>query len=68
MVTAYVCGEDKGIIVEKPFPMGKAKKGTAKIEIEVEQKLVEEKLDQLHTENVSEKTIAAALKDFGLQR
>ncbi|EEF33299.1 oxidoreductase, putative [Ricinus communis] len=25
--TAYVCGEDTGLILEKPFPMGEAKKG-----------------------------------------
>ncbi|XP_065865472.1 alcohol-forming fatty acyl-CoA reductase-like [Euphorbia lathyris] len=66
--TAYVCGEDKGIILEKPFSMGEAKKGTDKIVIEVEKKMLEEKLDQLISQNASEKSIATSLKDFGLQR
>ncbi|XP_065867409.1 fatty acyl-CoA reductase 3-like [Euphorbia lathyris] len=66
--TAYVCGEDSGTILEKPFSMGKAKKGTEKIVIETETKLAQEKLDQLHSEDVSEKAISAAMKDFGLER
>ncbi|WCJ41788.1 Fatty acyl-CoA reductase 1 [Euphorbia peplus] len=66
--TAYVCGEDNGRILEKAFPMGKAKKGTENLVIETERKLAQEKLDQLHADDVSEKAIAAAMKDFGLER
>ncbi|XP_002523777.2 fatty acyl-CoA reductase 3 [Ricinus communis] len=66
--TAYVCGEDTGLILEKPFPMGEAKKGNRKIDIEEEKKLVQEKLNELESENASEKEITAIMKDFGIER
>ncbi|KDP42364.1 hypothetical protein JCGZ_01940 [Jatropha curcas] len=66
--TAYVCGEDSGIILEKPFTMGRPKKGTSEIDIEMEKKLLEEKLNELISENASEKEITAFMKDFGIER
>ncbi|EEF33300.1 Male sterility protein, putative [Ricinus communis] len=66
--TAYVCGEDTGLILEKPFPMGEGKKGNSKIDIEEEKKLVQEKLNELESENASEKEITAIMKDFGIER
>ncbi|XP_065869018.1 alcohol-forming fatty acyl-CoA reductase-like [Euphorbia lathyris] len=66
--TAYVCGEDKGLILEKPYLMGEAKKGDEKIDIEGEKKLAEDKVNQLQSENVSPKEITSLMKDFGLER
>ncbi|OAY38187.1 alcohol-forming fatty acyl-CoA reductase [Manihot esculenta] len=66
--TAYVCGEDSGLILEKPFSMGKAKKGTSKIDIEKEKKLIQEKLSELRSENTSETDITQFMKDLGIQR
>ncbi|KAF2321640.1 hypothetical protein GH714_000841 [Hevea brasiliensis] len=66
--TAYVCGEDTGLILEKPFCMGKAKKGTSKIDIEEEKKLIQQKLNELLSENASDKAITEVMKDFGIER
>nr|TKS06946.1 hypothetical protein D5086_0000116550 [Populus alba] len=57
--SAYVCGEDAGLIQEKPFRLGKAKKGTGMIDIDIEKKLVEEKLRKLHSEHAEESAIPA---------
>ncbi|XP_065850268.1 fatty acyl-CoA reductase 3-like isoform X3 [Euphorbia lathyris] len=53
--TVYVCGEDRGLILEKPLSLGKSKNGSNKVDIEVEKKLVQEKLDQLLSEKASQK-------------
>ncbi|XP_065850026.1 fatty acyl-CoA reductase 3-like isoform X1 [Euphorbia lathyris] len=66
--TAYVCGEDGGLILEKPLSLGKSKNGSTKVEIEVEKKLVQEKLAQLLSENASQKETAIAMKKLGLER
>ncbi|XP_011005177.1 PREDICTED: alcohol-forming fatty acyl-CoA reductase-like [Populus euphratica] len=66
--TAYVCGEDAGLIQEKPFPLGKSKKGTEMIDIDMEKKLVEEKLTNLHSEHAEESAITSYMKDYGSKR
>ncbi|OAY38186.1 probable fatty acyl-CoA reductase 4 [Manihot esculenta] len=66
--TAYVCGEDSGLILEKPFIMGKAKKGTDKIDIEEEKEVIQEKLSELLSENASETEITQFMKNFGIER
>ncbi|GKV53753.1 hypothetical protein SLEP1_g60268 [Rubroshorea leprosula] len=49
--------------MEKPFCMGESLNGTCRLDIEVEKKLVDEKMNQLRTQEV-----ALAMKDFGLKR
>ncbi|KAL5583199.1 hypothetical protein UlMin_015641 [Ulmus minor] len=67
--TAYVCGEGKGLIMEKPFSMGETLKETrSKLDFHVEKKLVQEKLNELHSRGVSEVDIAIAMRDFGMER
>ncbi|KAG6763072.1 hypothetical protein POTOM_033604 [Populus tomentosa] len=66
--TAYVCGEDAGLILEQPYHMGMAKKGDEKIDINFEKRMVQEKLNELKLENVPEKQITSAMKDFGIER
>ncbi|GKV50878.1 hypothetical protein SLEP1_g57558 [Rubroshorea leprosula] len=61
--TAYVCGKGTGLIMEKPFCMGESLKGTCKLDIGMEKKLVDEKLNQLPAQEV-----AFAMKDLGLKR
>ncbi|KAJ6951051.1 hypothetical protein NC651_004647 [Populus alba x Populus x berolinensis] len=63
--TAYVCGEDAGLIQEKPFRLGKAKKGTEMIDIDIEKKLVEEKLRKLHSEHAEQSAVTSYMKDYG---
>ncbi|KAG6761760.1 hypothetical protein POTOM_034993 [Populus tomentosa] len=66
--TAYVCGEDAGLILEQPYHMGMAKKGDEKIDINFEKRMVQEKLNELKLEDVPEKEITSAMKDFGIER
>jgi len=66
--SAYVCGEDAGFIQEKPFRLGKPKKGTGMIDIDIEKKLVEEKLRKLHSEHAEESAVTSYMKDYGTER
>ncbi|KAJ7947969.1 Fatty acyl-CoA reductase [Quillaja saponaria] len=70
--TAYVCGEiekEEQVVLEKPFEMGETLKGiTSKLDIEVENKLLKEKIDQLQSHNADEEAIKNAMKDFGTER
>ncbi|KAH7836556.1 hypothetical protein Vadar_002876 [Vaccinium darrowii] len=66
--TAFVCGERKGVILERPFTMGETLNGTSGLDIRVEKRLMEEKLRDLRTENVTEKAATLAMKNFGIQR
>ncbi|CAK7329344.1 unnamed protein product [Dovyalis caffra] len=65
--SAYVCGEE-GLILEEPFLMGKAKKGTDKIVSSTERRLMEEKLNQLQLESAPDCDVKSAMKDFGTER
>ncbi|KAJ6671633.1 FATTY ACYL-COA REDUCTASE [Salix viminalis] len=66
--TAYVCGEDGGLIPEQPYHMGMAKKGDSKIDINFEKKMVQEKINELKLEGVPDKEITSAMKDLGIER
>ncbi|KAL9354111.1 hypothetical protein Peur_052081 [Populus x canadensis] len=66
--TAYVCGEDAGLIMEQPYHMGMAKRGDDKVDINFEKKMAQEKLNQLVLEDVPEKEITSAMKDLGIER
>uniref|UniRef100_A0A6N2LR99 Fatty acyl-CoA reductase n=1 Tax=Salix viminalis TaxID=40686 RepID=A0A6N2LR99_SALVM len=66
--TAYVCGEDGGLIKEKPFRLGTAKKSTKVTDIGMEKKLVEEKLTNLHSEHAEESVVTTYMKDYGIKR
>ena len=56
------------MIQEKPFRLGKAKKGTEMIDIDVEKKLVDEKLRKLHSEQAEESAVTSYMKDYGSKR
>ncbi|KAF5744863.1 hypothetical protein HS088_TW07G00444 [Tripterygium wilfordii] len=66
--TAYVCGEREGLLSEKSFYMGETLKGTTKLNVYAEKKIVEENLKQLNAQNATEKTITSTLKDLGMKR
>lgn len=65
---AYVCGERSGLIVEKPFAMGETLNGKNKVDIDVEMRLVDQKLKQLKKLGYSEEETKQAMKDLGLKR
>ncbi|MED6148870.1 hypothetical protein PIB30_057130 [Stylosanthes scabra] len=66
--TAYVCGEEKGLKPEEPFQMGQTLKGSLKLDINLEKKLIEQKLSELHTQNANEETITSIMKELGATR
>lgn len=68
MISAYVCGEKGGLLLENPYHMGETLNGTTGLDIDNEIRLVHEKLEELRAEEASERAITLALKDFGLKR
>ncbi|KAF8403250.1 hypothetical protein HHK36_011351 [Tetracentron sinense] len=66
--TAYVCGEKEGLIIEKPFCMGETLNGTPALDIEVELKLAEERLNELRSEEATEAAERVAMKEMGIKR
>jgi fatty acyl-CoA reductase len=48
--------------------LGKPKKGTGMIDIDIEKKLVEEKLRKLHSEHAEESAVTSYMKDYGTER
>ncbi|CAA0810673.1 Fatty acyl-CoA reductase 3 [Striga hermonthica] len=67
--TAYVCGEEEaGLVLETPFKFGETLNGTYNLDIYKEKECVEAKLEELRAQNASQKCIASAMKDLGIQR
>ncbi|CAM8967183.1 unnamed protein product [Rhodiola kirilowii] len=66
--TAYVCGEKAGVMDETPFKMGETLNDTFDLDIDFEFKVMEEKLKELKEAKLDERTITAAMKDFGNKR
>ncbi|KAF7823252.1 fatty acyl-CoA reductase 3-like [Senna tora] len=66
--TAYVCGEKGGLIAEDPYQMGVSLNGVCGLDIDAENKLVQQTLNQLQEEGATEKEIKDAMKNLGIQR
>ncbi|EOY33482.1 Jojoba acyl CoA reductase-related male sterility protein [Theobroma cacao] len=66
--TAYVSGERSGLILENSYNMGETLNGVSGLDINIEKKVVEEKLDELRSQGASEKEITRAMKDLGIER
>ncbi|XVF19737.1 hypothetical protein REPUB_Repub11eG0136700 [Reevesia pubescens] len=66
--TAYVSGERAGLILENPYSMGETLNGVSGLDINIEKKVVEEKLNELSLLGASEKEITRAMKDLGIER
>ena len=64
-----MCGEDKGLILEKEFQMGETLKPSHSIlDFRVEMKLVAEKLKTLQAQGVSDSAISTTMREFGIER
>ncbi|MED6205248.1 hypothetical protein PIB30_016041 [Stylosanthes scabra] len=66
--TAYVCGERGGLIGEDPQEMGVSLNGVTGLDIDMEMKLVQNKLNELREQGASEHHIKLAMKELGIQR
>lgn len=65
---AYVSGEREGLIHEIPHKMGESLNGTIGLNLEIEQKLVEETLNKLRKNGATKDIITLTMKELGLQR
>ncbi|GMP99013.1 hypothetical protein CsSME_00046664 [Camellia sinensis var. sinensis] len=66
--TAYVSGERAGLNLEKPFYMGETINGTLGLDIEMEKKIVAERLSELRGKETTEAEITLTMKDLGIER
>ncbi|KAH7864064.1 hypothetical protein Vadar_025292 [Vaccinium darrowii] len=66
--TAYVSGEKAGLILEKPYYMGETLNGVSGLDLDTEEKIMEERLSELQAKELTEREITLAMKDFGIQR
>lgn len=66
--TAYVCGEGSGLITEKPFDMGESLNGTPGLDIQQEQRLVNQTLKELRAMNATKQEEAEVMKELGMKR
>ncbi|GMJ12211.1 fatty acid reductase 5 [Hibiscus trionum] len=66
--TAYVCGEQTGMIFEKSFYMSDTLRKTNNLNILDEKTLVEEKLDKLRHQCISDEAITTTMRELGLKR
>ncbi|XWS28591.1 hypothetical protein CRYUN_Cryun25bG0083500 [Craigia yunnanensis] len=66
--TAYVSGERPGLILENSYSMGETLNGVSGLDINVEKRIIEEKLNELRLQGASEKEITRAMKDLGIER
>ncbi|KAK7263381.1 hypothetical protein RJT34_30970 [Clitoria ternatea] len=66
--TAYVCGEGEGLVLEKPYQLGDSLNGVHGLNIDVEDKVVRDKLDELRQLGASENEIKEVMKDLGITR
>ncbi|XP_028117335.1 alcohol-forming fatty acyl-CoA reductase-like isoform X2 [Camellia sinensis] len=66
--TAYVSGEREGLIVENSYYMGETLNGAHGLDIEMEIKVVGERLRELREEEATDGEIKMAMKKLGIQR
>ncbi|KAL9322678.1 hypothetical protein ACSQ67_010731 [Phaseolus vulgaris] len=66
--TAYVCGEKGGLVLEDPHQFGVSLNGATGLDIDMEKKMVDEKLNELREEGATEHDIELAMKDLGTKR
>lgn len=65
---AYVCGEKKGIILEKPLYMGETLNGGSPLDIEEEKMLVGETLHKLRANKATPQLTRTTMRKLGIQR
>uniref|UniRef100_A0ACD5ZFY3 Uncharacterized protein n=1 Tax=Avena sativa TaxID=4498 RepID=A0ACD5ZFY3_AVESA len=66
--TAYVAGEQKGLIPEKPFLMGETLKVGTHLDIESEKNLIKQTRVELEANCCTEKAEKKTMKELGLKR
>jgi hypothetical protein len=67
-LTAYVTGEQKGLVAEKPFLMGETLREGTHLDIDSELNLIKDTRVELNTKSSSEKAERTTMKELGLKR
>lgn len=67
-LSAYICGERGGLIVEDPHPYGASLNGVPGLDIDTEKRLVQKTLNQLREEGATKYEIEVAMKNLGIKR
>lgn len=68
MIAAYVSGEREGLILETPYHLGDSLNGVPGLDIDVERKVIQDKLKELREEGASPDEVKLAMKDLGIDR
>ncbi|KAK4255224.1 hypothetical protein QN277_008247 [Acacia crassicarpa] len=66
--TAYVSGERGGLILETPYHLGDSLNGVSGLDIDVENKVIQDKLKELREERATPDEVKMAMKDLGIAR
>ncbi|CAL1414086.1 unnamed protein product [Linum trigynum] len=67
--TAYVYGEEPGLLMEKPLRMRRARNNNSIAEVlNCENELLQNRLQELHSKKLPHKEIASAMQNLGLER
>lgn len=66
--TAYVAGEQEGVVLEKPFRLGETLREGTHLDIESELNLIKETRRELKASRCSEKAERRSMKELGLKR
>lgn len=66
--TAYVSGEREGLIMEDPYTLGDTLNGKYQLDVEMEKKVIEQRLDELKALRASNEETTMAMKNLGLER
>ena len=67
-ISAYVCGERGGLILEEPYNFGDSLNGVSGLDIDAERTIVCDKLDELREQGATEREIKIAMKNLGISR
>ncbi|KAM7266896.1 hypothetical protein ACFE04_009062 [Oxalis oulophora] len=66
--TAFVGDVRRSLLLEKPIYIGETLNMTGKLDINVEKKIIENKLNELHLQGASSERVKNAMKDLGIER
>lgn len=67
-ISAYVCGERGGLILEDPYHFGETLNGVSGLDIDAEKTIVCKKLDELKEQGATERDVKIAMKNLGITR
>ncbi|KAL2331938.1 hypothetical protein Fmac_019519 [Flemingia macrophylla] len=67
-ISAYVCGERGGLILEEPYHFGDSLNGVSGLDIDEEKTIVCNKLDELRDRGATDLEIKIAMKNLGIAR